>query len=385
MSQKEERYDMIIDGYNSKAEKYAYDHNYKIRFETLKSVNNPNSIHGIYPYRGKISAIDAQQVISQLPKGATLLDPFCGSGTIVYEAQRHGMKAIGVDMNPLAIDLSKAKTSIYLSKDECLSECSKIILSAKSKLEHGDIPDMPESVARLLHEDTAKEIMSVSLFFEQMSDYIKGCYYGTIALAARGCNHYKWTSSTVGKNIIPKRYINFYEKFLDKCRKHTFFNNNSEPVSIIYGDARKLSEFIAPKSVDFVFTSPPYFDGLDYTAYYGKLIYEIHNIDRTAIRRNLIQNVDEYSSDMKIVLSELEKVTTDDAIIIFVVGDKKVKHEIINGSKFFTDIHYRKPAYITERTYTGTSSQVFDTLNKTSRKEQIIVWDKQKGLICEEV
>ena len=53
-----------------------------IHFEKIDSVNNPNSMHGIYPYRGKISAIDAQNIIRQLPSKGTILDPFCGSGTI---------------------------------------------------------------------------------------------------------------------------------------------------------------------------------------------------------------------------------------------------------------------------------------------------------------
>ncbi|MGN0279553.1 MAG: hypothetical protein ACI4C4_09410 [Lachnospiraceae bacterium] len=42
--------------------------NPEIIFEKIKSVNNPNSMHGIYPYRGKISAIDAANIIGQLPK-----------------------------------------------------------------------------------------------------------------------------------------------------------------------------------------------------------------------------------------------------------------------------------------------------------------------------
>ena len=75
----------------------------------LKQVSNPRSIHGIYPYRGKMSAIDAAQVISQLPANSTLLDPFCGTGTIVYEAQIHGMNAIGIDNNPIACTIASGK------------------------------------------------------------------------------------------------------------------------------------------------------------------------------------------------------------------------------------------------------------------------------------
>ena len=58
---------------------------HQINFQTLQSVTNPNSIHGIYPYRGKISAKEAVNVISQFSKNKTLLDPFCGTGTIIFE------------------------------------------------------------------------------------------------------------------------------------------------------------------------------------------------------------------------------------------------------------------------------------------------------------
>lgn len=83
--------------------------NKRIVFEVLKSVNNPTSVHGIYPYRGKISAVDAAQVIKQLPHRGTLLDPFCGSGTIIYEAKKQGHNVIGVDNNPIAIQIAKGK------------------------------------------------------------------------------------------------------------------------------------------------------------------------------------------------------------------------------------------------------------------------------------
>lgn len=354
----------------------SFYHNHKIKFEVLDSVNNPKSIHGIYPYRGKISALDAAQIIKQLPKNATLLDPFCGSGTIVYEAQKFGLNAIGFDMNPLAIDLSRGKISTHLKKDEIINQCEELINRAK-KLNHDDVPIMPLDALKSFHIETSKEIMRVSTFINEMCDYVKSAYYGSIALTARGCNHYMWTSSTVGKNIEPKNYINFYDKFIQKCKKHLYLNYGCPEAKIFHADARSLSDYIPNKSIDVVFSSPPYFDALDYTAYYGKLIYDIHKVNRLEIKENLIQRVNDYYESMQKVLSEIEKVTTDEAIIIFVVGDKKSKGTLISGGQYFADLHSRKPSYIQEREYVGSSSQVFDTLNKTHRKEQIIVWDKQ--------
>ncbi len=350
-----------------------------IVLKEFASVSNPSSMHGLYPYRGKISALDAESIIAQLPTVGTLLDPFCGSGTIVYEAQKHGLKAFGVDNNPLAIQIAKAK--VYKGSYDVIEQCEDIIKSAKEDLTSKNYEPMPEDPLRSFHPETANEIMTVKNHFAEMNDYLKGIFYGSIALAARGCNGYKWTSTTVGKNIEPKTYINFYEKFLSKAKKHAkyFVQQTAENATIIHGDSRKLSEYLEPHSIDYVFTSPPYFNGLDYTAYYGKLIYEIFGTNRVKIKQKLIQYVDSYENDMRIVLEELDKVTTENALIIFVVGDKKIKSQVINGGQFFNNI--KEASYIMERGYSGSSSQVFDVLNNTVRKEQIVVWNKHNGKV----
>ena len=46
-----------------------------------------------------------------LPKQSTILDPFCGSGTVLLEANLRGYDAIGIDINPLARLISQAKTT----------------------------------------------------------------------------------------------------------------------------------------------------------------------------------------------------------------------------------------------------------------------------------
>ena len=89
-----------------------------IKLKTFKNVNNPKSIHGIYPYRGKISAIEAREVISQFDKNKSLLDPFCGSGTILYEGAMNGLNSIGVELNPIGQVLSEGKINIHKSLNE---------------------------------------------------------------------------------------------------------------------------------------------------------------------------------------------------------------------------------------------------------------------------
>lgn len=347
----------------------------RIIFNTLHNVNNPTSIHGIYPYRGKISSVEAKLITEQLPKDSILLDPFCGSGTILFEGVCSGLSVYGIDNNPLAIWLSKGKIdSLNRDKFDVDNEITNIVFKASAL---NEAPSMPENALLHFHETTANEIMRCSVFLNQMSDYVKAVFFGSIALAARGCNHYLWTSSTVGKNIDPKLYIPFYEKFMQKALKHLpDYKIKNLQTSLFQNDSRRLSSLIETNIIDYVFTSPPYFDGLDYTAYYGKLIYWILGVDRTEIKNGLIQSVSTYEDDMRVVMNELIKVTRDDALIIFVVGDKKIGNEVINGGDFFSKLLHHKPNQVIDRVYTGTSSQVFDKLNKTFRREQIVIWDK---------
>jgi hypothetical protein len=341
---------------------------------TLKSVTNPKSIHGMYPYRGKISAIEAANVVGSFPSQTKLLDPFCGSGTIIYESKKLGLaEAWGTDLNPLAQWLTEAKIGCPDSLAEATDELA-MILNQNPIAPH--VRD--ERLLFYFHEKTLREIESISKIFWDLSPYLKGCFTGALALAARGCNGYMWTSSTVGKNLEEKIYVPFFEKLGAKIKKHHFPVSNGGTFKFLQQDARSLSTRFEPGFFDVVFTSPPYFDALDYTAYYAKILYLLLGIDTGDVKPALIQKVSTYEQDMRQVLEELVAITSDNAKLIFVVGDKKTKSGVINGGEFFSDLLRQKPDRIFERSYTGSSSQIFDEINRTSRREQIVVWDKSK-------
>ena len=341
---------------------------------TLRSVTNPKSIHGMYPYRGKISAIEARNVVATFPKETRLLDPFCGSGTIVYEAKKHGLTEVwGTDLNPLAQWLTEAKLECPADRQDVERELDELRLaqSPRPKVRN-------KKLLFYFHEKTLREIESISESFHEMSPYLRGCFAGALALTARGCNGYFWTSSTVGKNLEDKVYVSFFEKLAAKVKKHHYPLEAPGEYAFAKIDARKLTGHFGAGNFDVVFTSPPYFDALDYTAYYAKILYLLLGIESQDVKPSLIQKASTYEEDMKLVLNELVQVTSDRAKIIFVVGDKKTKSGVINGGDFFSELLHHKPSKVFERSYTGSSSQIFDEINKTSRREQIVVWDKSQ-------
>lgn len=79
-----------------------------------ESTDDPDRahVHGFHSYPARMHPVTAARLVDSLSgKGATLLDPFCGSGTVLVEAMIAGRRAVGVDLNPLAARLARVKTS----------------------------------------------------------------------------------------------------------------------------------------------------------------------------------------------------------------------------------------------------------------------------------
>jgi DNA modification methylase len=96
-----------------------------------------------------------------LPKGTIVLDPFCGTGTTLVEAQKHGLMTIGVDAHPFAAFVSRVKTHWSISVPELRRLRSKIL-------------------ARVENEYDAHELRSVS-FRQALFAREKGSYLGLSA------------------------------------------------------------------------------------------------------------------------------------------------------------------------------------------------------------
>ena len=68
--------------------------------------------HGIHPYPAKFIPQIPNALIQELSGvGDTVGDIFCGSGTTLVEALTLKRHAVGIDANPLACLISKAKTN----------------------------------------------------------------------------------------------------------------------------------------------------------------------------------------------------------------------------------------------------------------------------------
>lgn len=68
-------------------------------------------VHGFHSYPARMHPDTAIALVRGLSeKGEPVLDPFCGSGTVPVVARELGRRALGSDLNPLAVELTRLKT-----------------------------------------------------------------------------------------------------------------------------------------------------------------------------------------------------------------------------------------------------------------------------------
>ena len=113
-----------------KDEKYIrrIDYSWDYRGEKTKTYT-----HGIHTYPAMFIPQVARRLLENYSRaGETICDIFCGSGTALVESKLLGRNAYGIDLNPLAIFLAKAKTTpinpLALTSEyyKLLSEIEKI-------------------------------------------------------------------------------------------------------------------------------------------------------------------------------------------------------------------------------------------------------------------
>jgi len=76
----------------------------------LRGTDTQYSTNGMHTWLAAMIPGVARKIIEKT-RPQRILDPFCGGGTVLVESGLNGIPSSGVDINPLAVILSKAKTT----------------------------------------------------------------------------------------------------------------------------------------------------------------------------------------------------------------------------------------------------------------------------------
>lgn len=223
-----------------------------------------------------------------LAEGATVLDPFCGTGTTVVEAKMQGMQAVGIEANPFPHFASTVKTNWHVSPERLLVKAEKIAQQAYDNLLKNGIDDrvichvndtelrtIPHDAMRVLIKNSISPlplhktlVLLDEINHHQLSEEHK--YYllslGNTLVNSIGNLRF---GPEVGVGKI-KQDVPVVSTWLHQVRRmvndlQTVQNHVTPAAAIHLADARDLCSVLKPNSIDAVITSPPYPNEKDYT------------------------------------------------------------------------------------------------------------------------
>ena len=296
--------------------------------------------HSLFPYPARTTPSIPREAISKLsPPGGIVLDPFCGGGTTLVEALAQGRQAVGSDLNPVAVYVSRVKTTRidpgkldelvgYLAAEltngydpdstnsaDFFDERELGVLPAKVA---ADLPHLVNLVSSLRVSDDLARLMKLVLAATCFTLQEK-------RMIAR---------IAAGKVSFPTLFAGRLREAAKSMRAfHSRVPGSCKP-QIINQDATALVDFVpstVPKA-DLVVMSPPYLGvHIEYAEVMmggrvrSMVVPKI--LDIPIERRNFLISEGQYFEKMGTVASTLSTVTKRGGYVCVIVGFKTDEHE----------------------------------------------------------
>ncbi|HEY8747431.1 MAG TPA: DNA methyltransferase [Tepidisphaeraceae bacterium] len=284
----------------------------------------------LFPWNGQFSPQPIHALLQAYGHdGCSVLDPFLGSGTVLIEAGRLGMRGFGGEINPAACQMAQTYVMANVRPQDrrhCL-----------------------ERVDRLLFPFADSPLFSAS---EHCDGNVKD-----ILLAV-------WKSEPDGpsKRLLQTLIVllDFYREDLTKMKVIKRWNDlrnivvglpySRQPLWVANCDARKLP--LSDSEIDLVLTSPPYINVFNYHQQYRTSVealgWNLLHVAKSEIgsnrkhRQNRFLTVIQYCCDIALALSELRRVTKTGGRIIFVVGrESNVLHTPLYNADIVANVAVR--------------------------------------------
>jgi len=255
------------------------------------------SAHGLHEYKGKFNPQIVRVIgnILGLRKNDWVLDPFCGSGTVLLEAAHIGWNGVGVDINPLSVEVARAKiAAVHVSPDALHRSLGQISVQLDSRggpldfnkaFSKTQIAKMgaagwreylpcPHYLSEWFSESVLAQVFLILAALDCLPDSVKLIFRVVLSDILRGVSFQdpgdlrirRLKSPPANRPAIPIYLDNLKRRveLILKARKQ--FGSTKTEQSAFVSDARQLGNDRALKGRKFdgVITSPPYATALPY-------------------------------------------------------------------------------------------------------------------------
>jgi tRNA G10 N-methylase Trm11 len=340
-------------------------------------------IKPVHPFPARMAPDLAIRALSKLPAGSVVLDPMSGSGTVLRHAAALGHKAVGRDLDPLAVLMTRVWNTPF-DVNKLVRRRASVMKRARQLPSSIDLPwiDNDEETTRFVkywfgakQRNVLRRIAFVLDYMYRSKrtndaelDVLRIGLSRIIITKDQGASLARDTSHSRPHRVTLKSNFDVWDAFDRSVQKVIDILSAAPPlggVQVLLGDARALD--IANVSVDAVLTSPPYLNAIDYMrGHRMSLVWLGHRLSHLralrsssigaekgpdagsasvlfeAIQEDMCGNeqlstrhramVARYSEDVYRMMSEISRVLKPKGRAILVVGNSCLKGAFIKNA-----------------------------------------------------
>jgi DNA methylase len=320
-----------------------------------------HAVHGLHPYPAKFVPALPRLVIQRLTDpGDLVMDPFAGSGTALVEALLQGRRAVGGDLNPVAIVTAQAKTarltrSQLARLDDFGDEIPDCVAEALARPDDLVLPpDWEPTAGRRFRglsfwfsEDVALELAALKTAIaaerdEACRSVLNMCLSSIVVSVS-------WQDSDTryvrrAKNVGQGYPTSLYVRRLAAARAAIqLFSEQARFSGQVFMADSRHADYAEERSVRLVVTSPPYPNAWSYHLYHQNRILWLDH-DPWAFKTQEIGHHRAYSAsrgssaadfmaDMQKSMEAMRRALRPDGAAVIVVGDSVVRGTIVRNDE----------------------------------------------------
>ena len=359
---------------------------------TFENAKTNAGLHSIHPYPARFVPQIPRHLIQlfQPVANGPVLDPFCGSGTTLVEAQAQGITSFGIDVNPIATLISSVKTD--LPHQEISPVATRLVSVAEASTDSA-----PPTIPRLAHWFTPGATRALAKLTRALNDVSEPRARDALRVAlSRIIVRVSRQDSDTRYAAVDRSVdeADVYRLFAESARTldEVFISERSNmlrqwaPSQVIARDVLTVEPHELPYQFGLVITSPPYPNAYEYWLYHKYRMYWLGE-DPVAVRtaeigarphyfRRNPETPDDFRRQMSQCFGLLRQVTLPQALVCIVIGRSIIRGKVIDNAALLrsaADEHgFRQVASSARRI--PTTKKAFNPAHGTINTETLLVF-----------